>query len=135
MITSMSPQNSQMIWRHAPQGGVGDARVGDHGDARERSMPFGHRLEDRDALGANGQAVTGVLDVAAGDDGAVAGLDRRADLEAGEIGDRVFARGARRGDQPVPELHGVDGQSRPMMPSSSAMNCPLTCCAVSITSE
>ena len=24
MITSMSPQNSQMIWRQAPHGGVGD---------------------------------------------------------------------------------------------------------------
>ena len=43
-------------------------RVGHHGDAAEAAVPVRERLEHRDALGAHGQPVGGVLDVAAGDD-------------------------------------------------------------------
>src|SRR5689334_7217790 len=59
-------------------------RVGDDGDAREDVMAFRQRLEHRDALGANRQTVGRVLDVAAGEDRAIAGLERRADLESRE---------------------------------------------------
>ena len=64
-------------------------------------MTFGQRLENGDALGAQRQAITGVLDVAAGDDYAGSGFKRGADLEAGKVGHGVFARGARGGDQRV----------------------------------
>src|SRR5581483_12358101 len=73
--------------------------VGDDGDARERALPFGERLEHRDALGAHRQPVRRVLDVAARDDRTVGALERRADLEL-RIG-RVceLARAPRRGDE------------------------------------
>ena len=90
-------------------------------------MPFRERLEHGDALGADGQAVGGVLDVAAGDDRAVGGFERGADLESGVRRDGAFA-GPR-----APRRRG--GQSRSMMPSSSAMNWPRTRSAVSITSS
>ena len=64
----MSPQYSQSSWRHGPQGGVGACGVGDDGDRREVALAFGERLEQRDALGADGEAVRRVLDVAAGED-------------------------------------------------------------------
>ena len=128
MITSTSPQNSQMICRQAPHGGVGAAVSATTAMRRNERLPFRQRLEDRDAFGAHRQAVGRVLDVAAGDDLAALGLERGADLETGEIGDRVLTRARAR---PRTQLR----QSRPMMPSSSAMNCPFTCCAVSITSE
>ncbi len=95
----MSPQNSQMIWRQAPQGGVGDAVSATTAIRVNDRLPFRERLEDRDALRAHRQAVGGVFDVAAGDDLAGVGLERGADLEAGEIRDRVLARGTRGGDE------------------------------------
>ena len=73
--------------------------VGDDRDAREDAVAFRQRLEHRDALGADRQAVGRVLDVAAGDDRAVAGLERRADLEVREGGVGVLAGAARGGDQ------------------------------------
>ena len=60
----------------------------------------------------------------------VVGLERRADLEMREVRDRVLPRGAA-----APRCDAASHQSRPMIPPSSAMNCPFTCCAVSITSE
>ena len=42
--------------------------IGDDGDAGEDRVTFGERLDQRDALGAERQAVGRVLDVAAGDD-------------------------------------------------------------------
>ena len=62
-------------------------------------MSFRQRLEHGDALGADRQAVGGVLDVAAGDDDAVRGLERGADLETREVGDGVLARRARGRDE------------------------------------
>ena len=77
-------------------------RVGDDGDAAKVAMAVGQRLEHRHALGADRQAVGGVLDVAAGDDRAVRRLERRADLEARVVGHRVLAaRGARAFDERV----------------------------------
>ena len=70
--------------------------VGHHGDAPEAAVALGERLEHRHALGADGQAVGGVLDVAAGDDGAVGGLERGADLEVRVVGVRVPPRPPRR---------------------------------------
>src|SRR5476651_2221303 len=75
------------------------SRVGDDRDAREHAVPLGDRLEHRDALGADRQAVRRVLDVAAGDHRPVAGLERRADLEMREGRVRVLARAARGADQ------------------------------------
>ena len=94
-ITSMLPANSHNIWRHAPHGDVGCDGVGDDDDARERPVAFGHRLENRDALGAHRQAVGGVLDVAAGDDSAVGRFQRGADLELRERRQRAIARDPR----------------------------------------
>src|SRR4051812_12788176 len=51
------------------------------GDPAELAMAFRERLEHRDTLGADGQAVGRVLDVAAGDDGPVFGLQGGAHLE------------------------------------------------------
>src|SRR5260221_13331559 len=76
--------------------------IGDDGDAREDVMALGERLEHRDALRANRQAVGGVLDVAAGEDGAIAGLERGADLEPRVRRVRVLARAARRRDDVDP---------------------------------
>ncbi len=58
------------------------AGVGDDRDPRERGLSFRQRLHQRDALGADGQAVGRVLDVAAGDEAPVGRFERRADLEA-----------------------------------------------------
>src|SRR5437867_6776921 len=54
----------------------GRFRIGDDGDAGEGAMPLGERFEHRDSLGADGQPVRSVLNVAPGDDGAVRGFER-----------------------------------------------------------
>ncbi len=95
----MSPQNSQRIWRQAPHGGVGESVSATTTMRRELAMPFGDRLEDGDAFGADRQAVGGVLDVAAGDDLAARGLERGADLESRVVGGGVLAHGACGGDE------------------------------------
>src|SRR5439155_26165147 len=59
----------------------GCVRLGHDRQSRERAVPLRQRLEHRDSLGAHGQAVRGVLDVTAGDDGAVGGLERSAHRE------------------------------------------------------
>ena len=51
-------------------------------NATEFAMPFGERLEHRDTLGADREPVRRVLDVAAGDDRPISGLERRTDFEA-----------------------------------------------------
>src|SRR4051812_32949724 len=63
--------------------------VGDDLDASEQAVAFRDRLEHGDALGADGETVGGVLDVAAGDDGAVGGFERGADPELREGGVRM----------------------------------------------
>src|SRR5262245_30735519 len=62
-----------------------------HDDAPELAVAFGERLEHRDPLGANGQAIRSVLDVAAGDDRPVCGFERSADFETRIISMRVLA--------------------------------------------
>ena len=64
-MTGTSPQNSQMIWRHGPQGGVSFFGVAYDGHGVEVPLAFGNGFEDCDAFGADGQTERGVLDVAA----------------------------------------------------------------------
>src|SRR6266536_3139146 len=59
------------------------------GDGAESADAFRERFPDRDPLGADGQAVRRVLDVAASPDPAALVLDRRADGEAAPFRDRV----------------------------------------------
>ena len=67
---------------HLPAGAAGGmAAAGDDGDGDDLLVPRGDGRADGDALGADRQAVGGVLDVAAGEDFAVGGEDRGADLE------------------------------------------------------
>ena len=61
------------------------------------------------------------------------GLERGADLEPREGRDGVLARAPGGADQ-IDAGTAIVDQSRPMMPSSSAMNWPRTRRAVSITS-
>ncbi len=77
MITGMSPQNSQISWRQAPQGGV-------------RASVSVTTDENGDALGANGEAVGCVLDVAAAKDSSRSGTKRRANAKVGVRRMRVF---------------------------------------------
>src|SRR5438477_454788 len=53
----------------------GRLRVGDDGDARELAMPLGKGLEHGHPFGAHAEAVGGVLDVAARNDGAIDRLE------------------------------------------------------------
>ena len=66
--------------------------VGDNRDATEFAVAFREGFEHRHALGADGEAVRSVLDVAAGDDEAGRRLQRGADFESGIRGVRVPAR-------------------------------------------
>ena len=66
-------------------------RVGDDRDAREHAVPLGDRLEHRDTLGADCQAVRGVLDVAARDHTAVDRLEGGAHFEMRERRGGMFA--------------------------------------------
>ena len=65
---SMSPQYSQSSWRHGPHGGVGASVSATTAMRVKTALAVRERLEERDALGAQRQAVGRVLDVAAGDD-------------------------------------------------------------------
>lgn len=65
-------------------GGV--AAAGGDGDGDDFLVPRGDGAADGDALGANRQAVGGVLDIAAGEDFAAGGKDGGADLEFGVRG-------------------------------------------------
>ena len=67
--------------------------IGGDGDAAEFSGAFADRLEDGDALGAEGESVGGVFDVAAGVDAAVDVFKRGADQELGEGREGVEADG------------------------------------------
>ena len=75
--------------------------IGGHRDAAELARAFGDGFEDGHALGAEGQAVGGVFDVAAGVDAAVDVFQRRADLEVRERRMGVFAGRERGFDQRV----------------------------------
>ena len=56
-------------------------RIGDYGHSDEVAGAFRDGLEDGDAFGANGQAVGGVFDIAAGENAAGFIFDRGAYLE------------------------------------------------------
>ena len=89
---SASGPNSLITCRQAPQGAVGSGvgvKTSDRSD-HQRPLGFSNRLKDRVALGADRQAIRGILDVAAGKDLAAVGQHGRADLEAavGTIGVR-----------------------------------------------
>ena len=58
--------------------------IGDDGDGVEAVFAFRDGFEDRDALGAAGEAVAGVFDVAAGVDSSGFRAERRADAEIRE---------------------------------------------------
>jgi hypothetical protein len=83
-------------------------RIGDHGDAGEDRVPLGQGLDQRHPLGADGQAVGRALDIGAGDDVAVGGLERGADPELREGGARELAPGSRRDQQGVDCLSAFD---------------------------
>jgi hypothetical protein len=55
--TSTSPQNSQMICRHAPHGGVSASVSADDADFCEFFFARADRFKDRHALGAHRQTV------------------------------------------------------------------------------
>ena len=80
-------------------------RIGwrDDRDAAKRAMALGQRLEERDTLGAYGEPVRRILDVAACHDGAIDGFERRTDLEVRELGTGMLACTAGRIDQRVHE--------------------------------
>ena len=69
---------------------MSDRRIGDHGNPGEDVTVFGERFVQRHPLRAHRQAVGRVLDVAAGNDLPGDRLERRPDLEAGEL--RASAR-------------------------------------------
>ena len=54
-------------------------------------MSLGERLEHRDALGAHGEAIRGVFNIAATEDSAGGGAECSADPEVGIGGVGVFA--------------------------------------------
>ena len=74
------------LHHHLTARAAGDAVVlaapGD-GDADEVAAAFAHGLEDGGALGADGHAIGGVFNVAAGKDGAVTALKRRPHRDVG----------------------------------------------------
>ena len=76
----MSPQYSHRSCRQGPQGGVGFSVSATTTMRVKTRVAVGERLDERDAFGAERQAVGRVLDVAARDDVAVARLERRARL-------------------------------------------------------
>src|SRR5688572_23000265 len=65
--------------RTAGRGGL--CRVRDDSDALERSVSLRHGFEYRDAFGAHRQPVSGILEVAAGDDTTVRRLECGADFK------------------------------------------------------
>ena len=71
----------------------------DDSDAAEVAMALRQRLPQRHAFGTDGQPVGRVLDVASGDDRAVAGFEGSTHFEAGKVRARMFARGTGRCDQ------------------------------------
>src|SRR5262249_5293545 len=67
--------------------------IGGDGDAAELADAFADGFEDGDALGADGEAVGGVFDVAAGVDAAFGVFQGGADLEVRIRGEGVGANG------------------------------------------
>ena len=72
-------------------GGRERVGVGRNGDGVEAAFAFADGFEDGDALGANGETVGGVFDVATAEDAARVGADSGADTEIGKWRVSVFA--------------------------------------------
>src|ERR1700686_3177127 len=75
--------------------------IRDDGDGVESGFAFGNRLEDRDPLGAQRQAIGGIFHVAAGENSSGFRAHRGAHAEIGIGRMGVLARGSRRGNQYV----------------------------------
>ncbi len=88
-----------------PAGGRGLGRLRHDGERLEVAPARRERREERDALGADSQAVRRVLDVATLDDLAVARAERGADAIVRVRRDGTPARLARGLDQPLPVAH------------------------------
>jgi hypothetical protein len=69
-----------------------DVGVGYDGDAAELSGAFGDSFHDSHALSANGEAVSGILHVAAGVDPPAFIFDSSSDFELGKWRESMFAR-------------------------------------------
>jgi hypothetical protein len=78
-------------------------RIGDDSDSVEfmRAFALGESLENGDAFGAEGQAVAGVFDVAAGEDASGFGSHGSTDAKMGERRVGVVAGGSGSGDELV----------------------------------
>src|SRR5690348_5626987 len=75
--------------------------IGDDGDGFEIVLALGDGFENGDAFGAEREAVAGVFDVAAAIDASGFGMNGGAHEKFGERRVRVFAGGARGGDELV----------------------------------
>src|SRR5579872_2062494 len=70
--------------------------IGDHGDGVKVTLAFAHGLENRNTLGAQGQSVGGVFDVAAAEDSARSGVQRGSNAKIRVRRVRIFTRLLRR---------------------------------------
>src|SRR2546428_7883914 len=90
-VTSKLPQDlAACAARRRRLVGIRDDR-----NTRERAMPLRDRLEHRNALSANRQPVSGVLDIAAGYHASVGRFESGADVEVRKGSVRMFARAPR----------------------------------------
>jgi hypothetical protein len=80
-----------------------DVRIGDHGNCVEAVLAFGNSLENSHTLGADGQTVGGILNIAAGEDAPGGRSYGGAYAKIRKWGVRVLSRGARRRDQSFPD--------------------------------
>src|SRR5579863_4122850 len=100
-IAGKFPQNLAA----GPAGWRESVGIGRGGEPAEGARAFGNRLENGDALGADREAITGVLDVASGMEAAGRVFERRPDTEMGIRRVRVFAGGERGFKQSI--VHGA----------------------------
>lgn len=84
-----------------PTGWSRGLRVGHDHDTTKLAVTFGKSFEDCDAFRTDGQAVSGVLDVATSEDGAVPGFESCAHLEPRILRQRAFASRAGGGDERI----------------------------------
>src|SRR5262249_27618601 len=79
-----------------------------HGDSVEAAFAFAHGFEDGRALGAKGEAIGGVLHVAASKDSPGLGAHRRSHTKIGIRRVSVFSSTLRRGNQLIVLAHTVN---------------------------
>jgi len=84
-----SPQNSQINWRQAPQGGV-RVSVSVTTEMASKPLAFADSFEDGDAFGTNGETVSGVLNVASAKNSSGSGAKRGAHAKIRVRRMRVF---------------------------------------------